>query len=187
MRTVASFNRYRVGKLSTPSTTMSQPSMISTMLEASRRVAYLTTLTSGLRSRIASFGGVDLEVTDAPRRVDDLALQVGDVDHVVVDDADRADAGGGEVERGRRAEPACAEQEHLGVEQLLLTVGADLGQQQVAAVALALLGRERARNLDGVAAVLPQRDAAGERLDLLVAQVLASVLAPKAERMPEAQ
>jgi hypothetical protein len=50
----------------------------------------------------------------------------------------------------------------------VLAVRTDLGQQQVAAVALALLGRERARHLDGVAAVLPQRDAAGERLHALV-------------------
>jgi hypothetical protein len=31
--------------------------------------------------------------------VEDLALQVRGVDHVHVDDAERADAGGGEVER----------------------------------------------------------------------------------------
>ena len=68
-------------------------------------------------------GGVDLGHADAVGRVDDLALQVGDVDHVVVDDAERADAGGGEVERGRRAEAAGAEQQHLGVEQLLLALG----------------------------------------------------------------
>ena len=52
----------------------------------------------------------------------------------------RADAGGGQVERGRRAEPAGAEQQHLGVEQLQLALLADLGQQQVALVAVALLG-----------------------------------------------
>ena len=75
--------------------------------------------------------------------MEDLALQVRRVDDVHVDDAERADAGGGEVERGRRAEPAGAEQEHLRVEQLLLALLADLGEQQVAAVAVALLGRER--------------------------------------------
>ena len=78
--------------------------------------------------------------------MDDLALQVGDVDDVVVDDAERADAGGGEVERGRRAQAAGAEQQDLGVEQLPLALDADLGQQEVARVALALLGGERARD-----------------------------------------
>ena len=72
--------------------------------------------------------------------VDHLALQVGGVDHVVVDEADRADAGRGQVERRRRAEPAGAEQQHLRVEQLELAVDPDLGQQRVARVALALLG-----------------------------------------------
>ena len=146
--------------------------MISMMFEASRRVSYLTTSTSGLRSLIVCLGGVDLRHADAARRVDDLALEVRDVDDVVVDDPERADAGGGEVERGRRAEPAGAEQQDLRVEQLLLALGADLGQQQVAAVALALLGRERARDLDVVAAVLPERDAAGHRLDLREAEVV---------------
>ena len=55
---------------------------------------------------------------------------------------ERADAGRREVERGRRAEAAGAEQQDLGVEQLLLALVADLGKQEVARVALALLGRE---------------------------------------------
>ena len=42
----------------------------------------------------------------------------------------------------------------------------------MARVALALLGGQRARRLDLVAAVLPQREAAGHRLDVLVAEVL---------------
>ena len=70
----------------------------------------------------------------------DLALQVAQVDDVVVDDADRADAGRREVEGRRRAEPAGADQQHLGVEQLRLPLLADLGQQEVAAVAVELLG-----------------------------------------------
>ena len=117
-------------------------------------------------------GGVDLRHADAVVRVRDLALQVREVDHVVVDDPERADARGGEVERRRRAEPARAEQEHLGVEQLHLPLEPDLGDQQVARVALALLGGERARNVDVVAAVLPERDAAAHRRDVLVAEQL---------------
>ena len=46
-------------------------------------------------------GRVDLAVADAIHVVQDLALQVRLVDDVHVDDADRADAGGGQVERGR--------------------------------------------------------------------------------------
>ena len=81
--------------------------------------------------------------------VDHLALQVGGVDDVVVDEADRADPGGGEVERGRRAEPAGAEQQHLRVQQLQLAVDADLGEQGVARVAVALLGGHAAAATTG--------------------------------------
>ena len=101
--------------------------------------------------------------------VDHLALEVGEVDDVVVDDAQGAHAGRGEIEGGRRAEAAGAQKKNLGVEQLLLAVGADLGDQEVAGVAVALLSRERAGDVDLVAAVLPKSDAAGHRLDLLVA------------------
>src|SRR3954449_9455369 len=117
-------------------------------------------------------GRVDLRDADAVGRVDDLALEVRDVDHVVVDDAQRAAAGRREGERRRGAEPARAEQQDLGVEELLLALLADLRQQEVARVALALLGRVRPRDLDGVAAVLPQRVAARHRLDALIAQLL---------------
>ena len=117
-------------------------------------------------------GRVDLGHPDPLGGVDHLALEVGQVDLVVVDDAERPDARGGQVQRGRRAQPAGAQQQHLGVEQLLLALGPDLGQQQVAPVALALLGGQGARLLDLISAVLPQREAAGHRLDVLVAEVL---------------
>src|SRR3712207_9131892 len=47
--------------------------------------------------------------------VDDLALQVGLVDDVELDDAERADAGRGQVHEHGRAETAGADGEHLGV------------------------------------------------------------------------
>ena len=143
------------------------------MFEASRRVAVLHDLDVRVQRGDRLRGGLDLRRADPVGRVDHLALQVGEVDIVVVDDAERADAGGREVERGRRAEPARAEQQHLRVEQLRLPRRADLGQQQVAAVALLLLDRELARELDLVAAVLPQRDAARHRAHVAVAKQLA--------------
>ena len=108
------------------------------------RTWYLTTFTSGLSAWIVSSAESTLGDADPVGRVDHLALEVGEVDDVVVDDPERADAGRGEVQRGRRAETAGAEQQDLGVEQLLLALDADLGDQQVARVALALLGGERA-------------------------------------------
>ena len=103
----------------------------------------------GVEQRERLLGRVDLAVTDAVHVVQDLALQVRRVDHVHVDDAERADAGGAEVQRGGRAEATGAEQQHLGVEQLVLTLLAHLGQQQVALVAVALLGGEGRRDLPG--------------------------------------
>ena len=89
--------------------------------------------------------------------MDDLALEVRLVDDVGVDDAERADARGREVERRRRAEAAGADQQDARVEQLQLALLADLGDQQVPRVAAALLGLERARELGGEAVALPAR------------------------------
>jgi hypothetical protein len=70
------------------------------------------------------------------------------------------------------AEAAGADQQHLGVEQLLLALEADLRDQQVARVALALLGRESHRPLEVIAAVLPQREAAVHHGHVVVAEQL---------------
>ena len=115
------------------------------MLSGPRRTLVLVDLHVGVQRADRLLRGVDLRHADALGVVDHLALEVGKVDHVVVDDPERADAGGGEVQRGRRAEPAGAEQQHLGVEQLLLALDPDLGQQQMARVAVALLGGQGAR------------------------------------------
>ena len=71
-----------------------------------------------LLDRVA--GRLGLGPADVGLAVDDLALQVGLVDRVELDDAERADAGRGEVEQGGRAEPAGADHEHLGVLEPLL-------------------------------------------------------------------
>ncbi len=117
-------------------------------------------------------GRVDLAVADAVEVVQDLALQVGGVDLVHVDDADRADPGGSEVERGRRAETAGAEQQHLGAEQLDLALDADLGEEQVAHVAVALVGAEHHRQVPRATLVLPAPEAARHRHDIGVPELL---------------
>ena len=142
------------------------------MFSGPSRTGVLLDLDVGVERRDRLLGRVDLRHADPLARVDHLALEVRQVDLVVVDDPERADAGRRQVQRRRRAEPAGAEQQHLRVEQLLLALDPDLRQQQVARVALALLGRQRPRRLDLVAAVLPQREAAGHRLDVLVAEIL---------------
>ena len=86
--------------------------------------------------------GLDLGPADVGLPVDDLALQVRLVDDVVVDDAERADAGGGEVEQRRAAEAARADDEHLGVLEPLLAGHADVRDDEVPAVAADLVDRQ---------------------------------------------
>ena len=101
----------------------------------------------------------------------DLPLQVRLVDDVRVDDADSPDARRGEVERRRRAEPAGADQQDLRVEQLQLPLLAHLRDQKVAAVARAALGVEPRAQLHGKAVPLPVGEPAGERHDVVVAEL----------------
>ena len=109
----------------------------------------------GVEQRQRLLRGVDLALTDPVDVVQDLALQVRLVDHVHVDDADRADTGRSQVQRGRRSQTAGAEQQDTGAEQLLLALLAHLGQQQVTAVPVALLGGQDLGAAPVAAFVLP--------------------------------
>ena len=73
----------------------------------------------GLGDRLLGRHGLGLPDVGLP--VDDLALQVGLVDLVELRDAERADAGRGQVEQGRAAQAAGTDDQHLGVLQPLLT------------------------------------------------------------------
>ena len=81
---------------------------------------------------------VHLGLPDPAGRVDDLALQVRQVDYVVVDHAQRADPGRGEILEHRCAEAAGADRQHPGGEQRLLPFLADLVENDVAGVAFEL-------------------------------------------------
>src|SRR3954465_14776837 len=121
---------------------MSQPSMISMMFEASRRVLYLTTSTSGFSALTCS----SAESTFATPtrsvvwitwrcRFETSTTSSSTMPSVPTPAAAResgAAARGRGVERGRRAEAAGAEQQYLRVEQLLLPLDADLREQKVA-------------------------------------------------------
>ena len=102
--------------------------------------------------------------------MDHLALQVGGVDHVVIDDSDRANACGREIEGGRRSETAGAEQQHLRLEQLDLAFDPDLGQQDVPRVAVTLFGGQGNVRLDRQALGLPFEDAAAHVGEVRVAE-----------------
>src|SRR5439155_1018881 len=151
-------------------------------LDVLRRQLLLVRLHVDVRVELANRARrrLDLRLAERSRRVQDLALQVGLVDDVGIDDPERADAGRSEVERGGRAEAARPDQEYARLQQLQLALFADLGDQQMAAVAGALLGPEPpGRDLERIAAALPVVDAAGERDDVLVAELLER---PRSER-----
>ena len=64
-----------------------------------------------------------------------LALKIGQIHHVAIDEADRADTGCGQIERRRRTKATRADQENLGLGDLLLPLATHLRQEDVAAVA----------------------------------------------------
>ena len=109
-------------------------------------------------------GAVDLDPADVRVGVHHLALQVADVDDVVVGDADRADAGGGEVEQNRAAEPAGADDEDLRVGETTLAERADVREDDMPRVALRELGlegrtglHERGQRTGGHVSRMPRR------------------------------
>ena len=79
-----------------------------------------------------------LRTADVRRAVKNLALQVAEIHDVEVDDAERADAGSREIQRGGRSQPARADAQHPGGLQLALPLHADLGHDQMPAVPLDL-------------------------------------------------
>ena len=72
----------------------------------------------------------------------DLALEVGDLHHVEVHDADGAHAGEGQIDGGGRSQAAGADYQDLGVHELALTKTAHLAHDDVPAVTLDLLGSQ---------------------------------------------
>ncbi len=72
-----------------------------------------------------------------------LALEVGEIDHVEVDNADFSDAGGRQVQAERRSEPSGSDQKNLRVLELDLPFHADLRHDQVARVAQDFVFRKR--------------------------------------------
>ena len=143
------------------------------------------TVTSGLSASIVRLA--DSAFESPSRSVErDLALEVRLVDGVVVDDADRPDAGGCEVEPSRRAKPARADQEDARVEQLLLSFLADLGNEEMPAVAAPLRLVEGLRQLERKAVSLPVGEPACERGDVLVAELFKRA-GSEGRRLPPAQ
>ncbi len=91
---------------------MSYGSKMSSALAEVRRVSYRSMSHFGVDGVQAIAGGVQLGPADVGGAVQHLALQVAEIDDVEIDQADAADAGGGQVQPQRRAEPAGADEQH---------------------------------------------------------------------------
>ena len=92
-------------------------------------------------------GAVDFGRADIRRGVDHLPLQIRQRHHVVVDDAERADAGGGEIEQHRRAKPAGADDQHAGAAERGLSRAAHLAQHDVARITFEFVGTQHDANI----------------------------------------
>jgi hypothetical protein len=115
-------------------------------------------------------GAFRLLLADAVIGVEDLALEVRHVDDVEIDDSDRADAGRRQVEAGRRAQPARADEQDLRVEELRLALGPDLRDEEVAAVALLLVVGQDRRHRPRQPGRLPALESARHRAHVPVAE-----------------
>ena len=87
-------------------------------------------------------GGGCLGEAEGALAVDDLAVEVGELEVVVVDDAEAADAHGGEVLQHGRAGAAGADDEDGGAGEALLAGEADEGEDELPAVAQEVGGLE---------------------------------------------
>ena len=87
-------------------------------------------------------GGFGLRAADVERGEDRLALEVGGLDRVVVDEGERAHAGRREILQRRGANAAAADEHDMGLAERHLTRAADLWQDDVAGEAVQAFGGE---------------------------------------------
>ncbi len=88
-------------------------------------------------------GDFDLRAADIGSAVQDLALEVREIDDVIVDQTDAPHAGGGEVQRTRASQATGTHQQHTALQEFALSFDAELRKIQVAPVAIELIGPEK--------------------------------------------
>ena len=113
----------------------------------------------------------DLRHANAIRGVDHLALQVRFVDDVGVDNPERTDTGSGEIECRGGTQAARSNQENPCVEELALAFLTNLGDQQVPAVAPALIRGQGLWDTPRQPGRFPSTEATGHRGHVAIAQV----------------
>ncbi|GGB45025.1 hypothetical protein GCM10011492_40150 [Flexivirga endophytica] len=71
--------------------------------------------------------------------MDHLAVQVAQLDDVVVDDSQPTDSGAGQIGQHRSCQTSRADNEHAGIREFALAGHPDLGQQRVPRISLGLV------------------------------------------------
>ena len=94
------------------------------------------------------------------------------VDDIEIDETDGAHPRSCKVEGRRAAQPSGADQQHLGGEQLGLTLLPDLGDEQVPVVAALLVGGQRAGDIEGEARLLPAVETTAHGANVAVAELV---------------
>ena len=118
----------------------------------------------------SSAGGLGLRHPHPVGGVEDLALEVGEIDDVPIDDADGPDPRRGQVIARRAAEPTGANEQDPRFQQLHLPLDAHLGDRDVPLVAIHICLVESRRHLDRQPVSLPLLEAAGHGGDIGVAE-----------------
>ena len=96
----------------------------------------------GVNPEEAVGGGFEFGASLVLGAEEDLALQVREFDAVRVDEAEGADAGGGEVEGDGGAETACSDAEDSSCFEFFLSLLAKLRNCQVPSIAESIVGGE---------------------------------------------
>lgn len=82
-------------------------------------------------------GGVHFWPSDVARSMQQLPVQVGDIDRVMIDEAERPHPRGGQIHRRRRAKSAGADDQHPRSAQALLPLFPDFRKGYLSRIALA--------------------------------------------------
>ena len=133
-RAAASSATYRVRMSSVPSITRSASARSSSASPASKRATTGTKVVSGERADAASAADSTFGRPTSAGACSDLPVQVGDLDAIVVDERDAADARGDEGRHHGAAESARAEHDHVRVGEAALRVDAPSGEHALAGV-----------------------------------------------------
>ena len=99
-------------------------------------------LNVGIEIRKPRAGGLALGLANIASAKSHLALKIREIHHVKIDKAQFPDTCSSKIQTERRAQTACADEQNLGIFQLELPLHANLGHDEMAAVAQNLFFRK---------------------------------------------